>query len=384
MAKRRANGEGSIRKRKDGRWEGRYTAGRDPETGRAITKNVLAKTQKECKEKLKQALEASEKVDLVRAEKYTVAQWCQLWYENYCKPTVKENTAEYYRNYIEHHIVPAIGDIKLSQLTTMDLQRFYNRVKKGGRVKRYDGMKDRSLSARTVRGLHAMLHLCLEQAVQERLIPYDPANGCRLPPKEKKEMQILPPEKLGAYLRAAEDHGVLPMFYLELTTGIRRGELVALLWTDLDVKAQTLSISKSAGRFKGEVRVAPPKTANSVRTICLPRETVELLVQEHEKHPSNPYLFPSPVTGRMYGPDCVSRLHKTLLKKAGITENVRFHDLRHTFATLAIQSGVDAKTVSSILGHYSAGFTLDTYTHVTGDMQREAADRVGNVLAQAI
>ena len=88
MAKRRANGEGSIRKRKDGRWEGRYTAGRDPETGRAITKNVLAKTQKECKEKLKQALEASEKVDLVKAEKYTVAQWCRLWYENYCKPTV--------------------------------------------------------------------------------------------------------------------------------------------------------------------------------------------------------------------------------------------------------------------------------------------------------
>lgn len=197
-------------------------------------------------------------------------------------------------------------------------------------------------------------------------------------------MQILPPEKLGAYLRAAEDHGVLPMFYLELTTGIRRGELVALLWTDLDIKAQTLSINKGAGRFKGEVRVTPPKTANSVRIICLPRETVELLVQEHEKHLSNPYLFPSPVTDRMYVPDCVGRLHKPLQRKAGITENVRFHDLRHTFATLAIQSGVDAKTVSSILGHYSAGFTLDTYTHVTGEMQKEAADRVGNVLAQAI
>ena len=174
------------------------------------------------------------------------------------------------------------------------------------------------------------------------------------------------------------------MFYLELTTGLRRGELTALLWTDLDVETRTLTVSKSAGRLKGEVRVSQPKTANSVRTICLPKETVDLLVQEHEKHPSNPYMFPSPVTGKMYGPDCIGRLHKTLLRKAGISENLPFHGLRHTFATLAIQQGVDVKTVSSILGHYSAGFTLDTYAHVTGEMQKEAADRMGSFIAQAI
>ena len=202
------------------------------------------------------------------------------------------------------------------------------------------------------------------------------------PPKEKKEMQILPPEKIGAYLRAAEEHGVLPMFYLELTTGLRRGELTALLWTDLDVESRTLTVSKSAGRLKGEVRVTQPKTANSVRTIILPKETVDLLVQEHAKHPDNPVMFPSPVTGKMYGPDCVGRPHKTLMKKAGLTENVTLHGLRHTYATLAIQNGVDVKTVSKILGHYSAGFTLDTYTHVTGEMQKEAADRMGGFMAQ--
>ena len=191
-------------------------------------------------------------------------------------------------------------------------------------------MQDLSLSNKTVRGLHAMLRQCLEQAVKERLIPYNPATGCRLPPKEKKEMQVIPPEKIGDYLRAAEEHGVLPMFYLELTTGLRRGELVALLWSDLNVKEQTLSISKSAGRINGEVKVSQPKTANSVRTIYLPKETVDLLVEEHRKHIFNKYMFPSPVTGGMYGPDCVGRLHKTLLKKAGITEKVRFHDLRHT------------------------------------------------------
>ena len=384
MAKKRANGEGNIRKRKDGRWEGRYTVGYDPETGKPISKNVLAKTQKECKEKLKLAQKEAERIDFTKTDQYTVGQWATLWFENYAKPSIRETTAAYYKNYIDKHIIPGIGKIKLNKLTTLDLQKFYNKVKKGGRVQRYEGMQDLSLSSKTVRGLHAMLRQCLEQAVQERLIPYNPAVGCRLPPKEKKEMQVIPPEKIGSYLRAAEEHGVLPMFYLELTTGLRREELTALLWSDLNVTEQTLSVSKSAGRINGEVKVTQPKTKNSVRTIHLPKETVDLLVEEHRKHISNKYMFPSPVTGEMYGPDCVGRLHKTLLKKAGITEKVRFHDLRHTFAPLAIQGGVDAKTVSSILGHYSAGFTLDTYTHVTGDMQKEAAKRVGNIIAQVV
>ncbi len=174
------------------------------------------------------------------------------------------------------------------------------------------------------------------------------------------------------------------MLYLESTTGIRRGELVALLWDDLDLEKQTLRISKSAGRINGEVKVTQPKTANLVRTIFLPEETVNLLIQEHTKHPGNPIMFPSTVTGKLYGPDCIGRLHKTLLKKAGITENIPFHGLCHTFATLAIQQGTDAKTVSSILGHYSAGFTLDTYTHVTNEMQKEAAQRMGSFKAQAV
>ena len=145
-----------------------------------------------------------------------------------------------------------------------------------------------------------------------------------------------------------------------------------------------MTVSKSAGRINGEVKVTQPKTANSVRTIYLPKEAVDLLVQEHAKHPDNPVMFPSPVTGRLYGPDCLGRLHKNLLKKAGITENIPFHGLRHTFATLAIQQGVDAKTVSSILGHYSAGFTLDAYTHVIGEMQRDAAQRMGSFMAQTV
>ena len=125
--------------------------------------------------------------------------------------------------------MPHIGDIKLTALTTLQIQKFYNETKVHGRVQRYEKMDDLSLSNRTIRGLHTMLRQCLEQAVTERLIPHNPANGCRLPKKEKKKMQIIPPEKIRDYLKAAEEWGVLPMFYLELSTGLRRGELVALL-----------------------------------------------------------------------------------------------------------------------------------------------------------
>ena len=383
MAKRRANGEGNIRKRKDGRWEGRYTAGYATD-GKRIIRNVLGKTQAEVKEKLKQALEVNQNVDASKDQNITVGQWASLWFENYAKPSIRETTAEYYRNYIEKHIIPGIGKIKLRKLTTLDIQKFYNKTKQGGRVQRYEGMKDLSLSNKTIRGLHAMLRQCLEQAVLERLIPNNPAAYCKLPPKEKKEMQVLPPEKLGAYLRAAEDHGVLPMFYLELTTGLRRGELLALLWTDLNIPEKYLTVSKSVTRGKGELRVTTPKTKNSIRTVYIDDEAIRLLVEARKKNPFNPYLFPSPVTGGMYGPDCVARIHKKLLAKAGIEEHVRFHDLRHTFATLAIKTGVDPKTVANMLGHASAEFSLDTYTHVTKDMQQEAAKKIGSFMEQVV
>lgn len=384
MPKRRANGEGNIRKRSDGRWEGRYTAGHDETTGKQIFKNVLGKTQTEVKEKLKQALKDVERIDFTRSDKYTVGEWARLWYEAYAKPSVREATAAYYKNYIDHHIIPNIGDLKLDKLTTLDIQQFYNKIKTTGRVQRYKGMKDLSLSNKTIRGLHTMLHGCLEQAVKERLISVNPTDGCRLPPKDKREMKVIQPEQIGTYLKAAEEWGVLPMFYLELTSGLRRGELLALLWTDIDTKKATVSVSKSVNRLNGELKVSQPKTANSIRTVSIPQQTVDLLVREHEQHPENPYLFPSPVTGTMYGPDCVGRIHKKLLKKAGIEENIRFHDLRHTFATLALQNGVDIKTLSGILGHYSAGFTLDTYTHATEKMQREAATKMGNFMQQAM
>ena len=196
-------------------------------------------------------------------------------------------------------------------------------------------------------------------------------------------MKVLPQEKIGPYLMEAEKRGLLAAYYLELTTGLRRGELLALLWIDLDVEARTISVTKQVNRIKGELVVSQPKTQNSVRTLAIPQQAVDLLVAEHKKHPGNPYMFPSPKTGTMFDPDSFRHTHDKILKSIG-AEHIRFHDLRHTFATLSLKNGVDVKTLSGALGHYSAGFTLSTYTHATAEMKRDAADTIGNVISQAM
>jgi len=382
MSKRRANGEGSIRKKPSGSWEGRYTVGIDPATGRAIQRSVSAKTQTECKEKLKRAIADNRGVSINHTGDYTIAEWCRLWFETYSKPNLRPNTVRNYANVLEQHIIPAVGSIKLRQLMPIHIQRMYNDIRDHGRVKRGKKMEDFTLSGGFVRRTHMVLHSCLQQAVKERLIPYNPCDGCRIPKKDKAEMKIIPPEQVGAYLREAETYGVLPIFYLELTSGLRRGELVGLLWEDLDVQHRILSVDKQVTRIDGVLTVTVPKTENSVRKVAIPQQAVDLLTAEHEKHLDNPIMFPSPKTGTYWSPDALGRVHKKLLKSASIDIAVRFHDLRHTFATMAMQSGVDVKTLSSMLGHYSAGFTLDTYTHVTNGMQQSAADKVGGFMAE--
>ena len=370
------------RSRKDGHWEGRYTAGYDPETGKRVTKSVLGRTQAEVKEKLKSAIGESQRLDISKAGNYTVATWVQTWYEVYAEPRIRPNAREYYTNYIENHIVSGIGKIMLDKLTTIQIQRFYNNLQKNDRVQRkgYPELKDKSLSPWVVRGVHTLLSNCLDQAVAERLILANPAQGCKLPKLEKKEMCILTQEKIGMYLAEAERRGLLAAFYLELTTGLRRGDLLALLWTDLNAEGRTISVTKQVNRIKGELLVNSPKTQNSVRTLAIPQQAVELLIEEHKKHPGNPYMFPSPKTGTMYNPDAFRRIHDKILK-AIEAEHVRFNDMCHLFATLSLKNGVDVKTLSGALGHYSAGFTLNTYTHATAQMKQDAADTIGAVIS---
>ena len=382
MAKKRANGEGNIRKRADGRWEGRYTAGYHPETGKRIIKNVLGKTQAECKAKLSAALESVKGIDVSRADEYTVATWLRSWYDIYAKPNVRVATADRYQLMVEQYTIPRIGSIKLTKLTAHDLQKIYKELMENGRIDRKSGHGNPGLSSTTVRSLHLMLHNAFERAVKERLIPRNPTEDCIAPKIQKFEMQILQPEHIKDYLDAADRRGLLPMFYLELVSGLRKGELVALQWSDLDEANCTISVSKQASwDTEGNLILSQPKTGNSIREVSIPQDAVELLKQEHAKHPDNPWMFPSGRTGEMYHPDSVVTLHKRILKDAGL-EHIRFHDLRHTFATLALQNGVDVKAVSSMLGHYDAGFTLRTYTHVTRQMQQKAAEKIGNFMAQ--
>ena len=381
---RRANGEGNIRKRKDGRWEGRYVAGHDA-NGKEIRKNVLGKTQAEVKDKLRKAIEEAKYLDVAKADEYTVERWVKTWFEIYSKPNLRESTQERYSNHIDYHIIPEIGHIKLRKLTGRDIQIMYNNVRDHGRVlKGPNDKRDKSLSASYIHSLHRMLKMCLERAVREELLIRNPCDNVVLPKVEREEMKILKPEYIKAYLAEAERRGCLPMMFLELCSGLRKGELAALLWEDLDIENKTISINKQATRVKGGgVKITRPKTATSIRKEPIPQQAVDLLIQEHEKHPDSPYMFPSPVTGGMLYPDSLNDINEKILDAIGV-ERVRFHDLRHTFATIALQSGVDIRTVSGMLGHADPGFTLRTYTHVTNPMQVKAAETVGNVIGSKL
>lgn len=378
--RQRVNGEGSIRERYPGCWEGRYTAGYDILTGKRIQKGVFAKTRKECAAKLARAIQQDTGPYYRKGKGYDsqpLSTWIRLWFDSYTKPNLRPSSADGYRSMIENHIIPVLGHIQLSKLSSIQIQRFYNDLHTQGRLDNHGNRKYAPLSASTVKHIHAVLSGALKQAVKERIIPFNPCDNCKIPKREKKEMHVLPQDKIGAYLDEAKRLGVYALFYLELTSGLRRGELLGLEWADLNPETRILTVNKQLTRSGGELRVTVPKTENSIRTIALPENTVAVLIEEHNKHPDSPLMFWCPRTNGYWSPDSLRHLHKQMLAAAGVDESVRFHDLRHTFSTLAIQSGVDAKTVAGMLGHYSAAFTLDTYTHVTEQMKRGAAEKIG-------
>ena len=379
MAKKRANGDGSIRKRKDGRWEGRYVVGQDPVTGKMISRNVLGKTQAQVKEKLRTAIENSKRLDYTQTGKYTVGQWMDEWFEAYAKVKVRPSSHQTYKGYIENHIKPNIGDIPIEKLTSLQLQKFYRLLLTEGRVPRIESEKQpRGLSAKTVRNINQVISSAMDMAVRHKLILTNPTEGCELPKVEHREMKTLPAEQLGAFLREAKESGVYELYYMDLATGLRRGELLGLKWEDVDLQNGIIHVRRQVARVDGEVKELPLKTKNSYRNISISQNAVAMLT-EMEAHRSSDYVFPSS-TGGPISPDSVNNMLHRVLKRAGLP-SIRFHDLRHTFATLALQNSVDIKTVSGMLGHFSAGFTLDTYAHVTTSAQKEAARTMGNVLA---
>ena len=269
MPKRRANGEGNIRKRKDGRWEGRYTVGHDPETGKAIIKNVLGKTQAEVKEKLKKAIEENVGIDYGRAKTYTVGSWLEVWMENYAKIKLRPSTYKTSQGFLKNHIKPQIGSIPLADLTSLDLQRFYKHLLDGGRVDRIEAKKKpKGLAPKTVRNIHQMIGSAYNLAIEQKLVSKNPTQGCALPKVEHKEMKTLTADQLSAFFQEARDSGVYELYYLDLATGLRRGELLGLKWADVDLdrgvlKIQTshLTAKRQSGRGTAENEKRLPHTA---------------------------------------------------------------------------------------------------------------------------
>lgn len=246
-------------------------------------------------------------------------------------------------------------------------------------MKRIEAEKQpEGLSSKTVRNINQVISSALTFAKEQKLIISNPTDGCSLPKLEHREMKTLTAEQLQSFLREAKESGVYEMYYMELATGLRRGELLGLKWEDIDLENGTIRICRQVARINGEIVEAPLKTKNSYRTVSIGADAVGILMQQKEKTNSE-YVFPSPVGGPI-SPDSVLQMLHRVLKRAGLPK-VRFHDLRHTFATLALQNGVDVKTVSGMLGHYSAGFTLDTYAHVTTQAQRQAANIMGHILS---
>ena len=380
MGKRRPSGDGMVRKRDDGRWEGRIVVGHKA-NGDPIFRHVYAKTQKALTEKLHQSIECYQDVELTEDSRMTLGEWLDRWLAEYKDGTIRPGTLEGYRNYIENYIKPQLGGKQVSLITTQDVQRMYRRLENGGRV-REDAEGSKRLSDSTVRHIHTMLHGAMKAAVQAHIIPKNPTENATVPKSNYKPMQVLNEQELDTFLQAVQKDDIWrDFFYTELMTGLRRGEICALMWRDFDAKAGTLGISRTLhSKGQGVYALGDTKTSQGNRTIILP-ESVAALLRARKKASISQWIFPQPTSPELpMNPGTAYRRLKTLLEEAGLP-SIRFHDLRHTFATHALTSGVDAKTLAGILGHTNASFTLDTYTHVTPDMREAAGGIVGGFLA---
>ena len=368
MAKRK-NGEGTVRLRNDGRWEGRIVIGYD-EKGNPKTKSVLAHTKGECLEKLDKLKEECGRTAEKLKPDMTFGDWIDFWYQYFSSPKLRPTTQATYENRIYTHIIPSIGKIPLSKLTQNDLQQFYARLKRTGRKKDVE-TKGTSVSDRMVRSCHALCRSALEKAVEEGLITRNPSIGCKLPPKKNGEMKVLTQAEIVRLLNQAYDEGYYEMFLLELTTGMRRGEILGLKWRDLNLETGELNIKRQL-TTKG---ISVPKTKSSIRTVLLPPDMLNLL-REMKKTAKYDWIFPSPVKeGEPRNPTAITKRFRIMLERAHC-KHVRFHDLRHTFATMALENGMDVKTLSAMIGHVSSETTLNIYSHVTDTMRAQAAVKI--------
>jgi len=380
MAKgRRGNGEGSISQRKNGTWEAKITL----ENGQR--KSLYGKTRKEVQEKLKIALREQQQGILVTAPQQKLEQFLREWLEKTQKHDVRPRTYERYEEIVRLHIIPILGHHYLQKLTPHHIKSFY--------AKKLDG----GFKARTVASFHNVLHKALDTAVKWNLLTSNPCDRVDPPHVEEYEAQPLDLEQIKKLLAVARDSSIEALLTLTLATGLRRGEILGLKWQDINMKAGTLQIKRILSRVPSKLKSegkrgyieANTKTKKSRRSIIIAPFALEALKKHRErqlaiKGEAGPLWHERDLVfctsiGTSVNPDRDIRIpFKKLLQKAELP-NVRFHDLRHSAATLLLGMGIHPKIVQEMLGHSSIAITMNIYSHVLPTMQQEAIEKLNEV-----
>lgn len=375
---KRANGEGCIIHRADGKWEARLTI-----CGKR--KSVYGKTQADVMRKLKELMATRDNEIDIDASNMTVEQWLEIWMSEY-RNGVKASTRATYAQDIRLHINPFIGDVKLSKLTTVAVQRMYNQEMRIG------------LSPKSIKNTHGILHKALSQAVKLGYIGKNVCDSCELPAIQKKEMKPITDDALPRFLSAIQNDEYGDLMFVTIFTGMRESEVIGLTWDCVDFEKQRIRVyrqlSKERKHGGGGKYVFTDLKNKKERTFSAMPAVFEALQRVKEKQEMwerkcgdawdnyRNLVFTNEV-GRNLATTTVWKRFKRIAIAIG-SEESRFHDLRHTFATLSIEAGNDIKTISASLGHSTVAMTMDVYGHVSEKMQRDNAQRmqehVSNIL----
>jgi len=280
----------------------------------------------------------------------TLREYISFWQETYDRQQSRPTTYAAHNYVFKNHILPGLGDMPLSELTSEMAGEFLEERRRFGNHRPGSS----GLGEETMRHIHRLLQQCLDQAIRDGLLTENPAKAFRYRKSTTVKANIMTPLEMEDYLDAAEWLGYLPMFMLALTAGLRQGELIALKWSDLDIESRTLTIAENRAVVRREL----VEYGDQTRTITLTTEVVDLLIMEHSKHPSSPLMHPA--TLKPYSPQMVRRMHNEIIKEAGI-DHIRYVDLRHTCAILALKNGMDTKELAQMLGHYRPTITRQNY-----------------------
>ena len=336
MAKRRASGEGLLHRRGK-RWVARIVIGHAKD-GKPIFHHISGKTQKEARMKLHQALDDYRGVELTEDSRISLEEWLERWMNDYMSVSIRESTLKGYQAYIKNYIVPHLGDKRIDKLTTHEIQQFYVMLQEEGRLKA-DEVKGFQLSAATVRRIHGVLRQAMQAATDLRMIPRNPVDGVKLPKIDNDVMKVLNEEELRIFKEAIKDEPEwYDFFYTEITTGLRKGEICGLMWSDFDAKTGTLNVRRTLHRYEdGQLRTGETKTGAGKRKILLPRTTAQLL-RERKKKSYSQWIFWNPLRPEdPISPDSAYHAMKSILQKVELPD-IRFHDLRHPYVKLTTKN----------------------------------------------